>query len=124
MSVTFRVHGIGEEQGYELPCPFCKRSMRDVVASTEHVPCTECDGYGGPPELPQPQFELNVHQGNAGALLRLLQLDNAPAGSVDPVDLLVKLSLTPCPAAHERHFAQLAKIAKKARRYERSVVWD
>ena len=122
MSVTFRIDGIEEEQGYELPCPSCGRSIRDAIG-TEHVPCTACDGYGGPAELPRPRFELNVHNGNAAALRHLLQLDGGPAGSVDARDLLVKLSLAKCPPEHQDHFATLSRIATQAARYGREIVW-
>lgn len=123
MSLTFRIDGIEEEQGFDLPCPACGRSILDATTGPEHVPCAACDGYGGPAELPQPQFELHVHGGNAAALFALLQLD-ATAPGVDPADLLVKLTLAACPPEHERHFAKLSQIATKARRYNRAVVWS
>ena len=122
MSVTFRIDGIEEEHGHELPCLTCGRSILDAMGP-EHVPCTACDGYGGPAELPRPRFELNVHNGNAAALQRLLQLDVGPGGSVDARDLLAKLTLAHCPPEHEHHFAALSRIATQAARYERSVVW-
>lgn len=122
MSVTFRIEGIEEEHGYELPCPTCGRSTLDAMGP-EHVPCSACDGYGGPAELPRPRFELNVHSGNGAALLRLLQLPDEPAGSVDARDLLVKLTLANCPRAHEQHFAALSRIATQAARYDRPVLW-
>lgn len=123
VSVTFRIDGIDEEKGYELPCPMCGRSILDAMGP-EQVPCTACDGYGGPAELPRPRFELNVHNGNAAALLRLLQLGSEPAGSVDPRDLLVKLSLVGDVREHKQHFAALSRIATQAVRYERLVVWS
>lgn len=123
MSLTFRIEGIEEEHGYDLPCPACGRSILAAVAAAERVECAACDGYGGPAELPQPQFELHVHGGNAAALFALLQLDATVPG-VDPADLLVKLTLAACPPEHERHFAKLSQIATKARRYNRAVVWS
>jgi hypothetical protein len=126
MSMTFRVEGLDEERGYELPCKGCGVSLVGAMEPGEqrHLECRVCSGYGGAADadLPRPRHELNVHNGNAAALLSLLQLDPA-AGEADPVDLLVKLSLVRVPRCHEDHVAVLSRIATRARKYSRKVVW-
>jgi len=143
MSITFSIEGIEEETGDELPCPQCKLSFRDN-RSGKHSPmeCL-CMGYGGPEQLPQPQFEMNVANGNAYALLEAIGQTPDYCGEVDPRDVLVGLerlqpgaleSADEQPAANvycagrsseqvARYVAQLRKIALKARKYDRRVVW-
>ena len=138
MSVTFRIEGIEEEDGDELPCPACGCSMRDmrmVVGPRAH--CDTCSGYGGPERMPVPQFELNVANANAATLLRFLQLDvEVCGGELEPEQLLQVLAvkegraieLADCGVLSTdqvaRYWRMLRKIARKAMRYQRRVIWN
>lgn len=145
MSVTFSIQGIHEEDGYELPCPSCGQSMRDCMdPERRDYDCTACMGYGGPAEMPQPQFELNVANTNALALLAFLGLPAECCGDADPQDILTALALRydshaelatdtvvdgnvthvgRSPFQCARYLEQLTKIATKAAKYDRRVVW-
>ena len=125
MSTTFTIDGIEEENGYELPCPACGHSLMSAANLSEPPNCSACLGYGGPDDMhmPVPQFVLNVHNGNARKLFDLLQLD-PESGQVEAGDLLFRISMVNCPEAHDGHIAKLVKIAEKARKYDRPVVWS
>ena len=142
MSITFSIQGIEEETGDELPCAQCGLSFRDN-RSGKHSPmeCL-CMGYGGPEELPQPQFSMNVANGNGYAILDALNLPVECYGEADPRDILARLEclqpgelVTPDVDAGVVFYAgrsaeqvaryrdQLRKIASKAAKYDRKVVW-
>lgn len=120
MSVTFSIEGIREEAGYELPCPDCGLSLDNAHLHDDRDFDCSCMGYGGPRELPQPRFELNVHNGNAVAILGHLGLD-AMAGDVDPRDVLSVL--TQRPLEREHHNTVLMRIARQAVKYDRQILW-
>lgn len=125
MSATFSIEGITEEAGYELPCEACGVSLYGALDPREsrHLDCPACLGYGGPVDIPKAQFELNVHNQNCAALLRLVGLESAPEGAADPRDILTKLALVEVPQELATQAAKLAKIASKAAKYDRRVVW-
>lgn len=125
VSLTFKIDGIDEEHGYELPCPTCKRSTIDAVSGVPgDVDCPTCDGYGGPAELPEPRFELNVANAHGAELLQRLGIPGDCTGSVDPRDVLTALAMRPGVSERERRYdVVLSRIATMAVRYGRHVVW-
>lgn len=135
MSLTFSIEDLHEEHGYDLPCPTCGLSTIAAMAlpATAPTTCEVCGGYGGPADehMPRPQFELNVSNVNGALLLEALDLDEEPSGAVEPTDLLRELAIKyqrrgdvfPLPQA-DAYWAQLRRIATKARQYSRRVVWS
>ena len=153
MSITFSIQGIHEEDGDELPCAQCGLSFRDN-RSGKHSPmeCL-CMGYGGAEELPQPQFSMNVANGNGYAILDALNLPVECYGEADPRDILARLDAAQIPTIEPsveqhpvvsyegvrdgvrifnggrsteqvaRYRDQLRKIASKAAKYDRKVIW-
>lgn len=125
MSMTFSIQGLGEEHGYELPCTACGVSLLGALEPGErrHLDCRVCLGYGGPEELPKVRHELNVHNGNGVALLAALGLPTEAAGEVGARDLLVSLELRGDHPTVARYRETLERIASRAAKYDRPVVW-
>lgn len=146
MTITFQIEGIEQEDGDELACPDCKLSMRDnrVKPGASPMDCS-CYGYGGPAVMPVPQFELNVSNVNGADLLRFLGVEFDYCGDIDPRDLLTalanshgnhyQLEVDPTSEGNvyymgrstdqvARNMAKLEKIATKAVKYGRRVVWS
>ena len=149
MSVTFRVHGLEEEHGYDLPCPTCGLSIEAVIErESRGIPrpfdCA-CQGYGGPPteDLPSPRYELNVANGNADALLRWLDLEgeNACDGAVLLCRLAIKRPSAGLlvqavergarwtehgrtPEQVARYVEALERIASRAAKWDTVVEWS
>lgn len=80
-------------------------------------------GYGGPEELPESRFEMNLNNGNAAELLRTLGLEDSFEGSADRRDVLCALALHGG-LISVRYLAGLERIAKMAVKYDRSVIWS
>lgn len=143
MSITFSIEGIEEETGNELPCPKCGVSLATACLPENHSnECELCQGYGGPAQLPEPQFELNVANGNGYALLEWMGLGAECAGDAHPWAILIALNTQDasplqsvdvdagvvhyCGRTAEqvaRYVEKLRKIALKASDYDRKVVW-
>lgn len=141
MSVTFSIEGIEEETGYELPCEVCGRKLGHDDAMAD---CSACYGFGGPSNMPQPRFVLNIANGNAMDLLEYLGLYCDYAGSIDPGLLDEKLrefppnefeapnrqlkaNVTQCGRTKDqvdRYWRVLRRICKQAKKYSRKVVWS
>jgi len=143
--MTFSIEGIEEETGDSLPCPDCGLSNYDnrVKPGASPMDCS-CMGYGGPEQMPVPQFELNVANVNGADLLRHLGLPAECYGEADPQDILTALALRhgsndllesedrsegnvhECGRSADqvaRYMAKLEKIAVKAAKYDRKVIW-
>lgn len=146
MSVTFSVEGLEEEHGYDLPCPDCGDSMMTAVARSVPLRDCSCMGYGGPIELPRPRFEMNLTNRNALVLLEWLDLpvqDGTLEGATDGQDLLTTLAVKETSQLVEllaaardefdvqqdvarlavRYVRLLSRIAQRAAKWGRSVIW-
>lgn len=143
MSITFSIEGIEEENGSELPCPDCGVSLAKACLPENHSnTCELCQGYGGPAQLPEAQFELNMANGNAYAVLEWMGLGAECAGDAHPWAILLALNTqdaSPLEAVDvdagvvlysgrtreqvARYITKLRKIAHKAAKYNRKVVW-
>lgn len=128
MSMTFAIEGLSEEQGYELPCKGCGVSLMGALEPGEqrHLDCRVCGGYGGAADedMPKARHELNVNNGNGAALLRALGLPDSQDGAADPRDILTALALRGEDEAVARYRATLERIASRAVKYNRAVVWS
>jgi len=142
MSITFSIQGIEEEHGYELPCPDCGLSMRDVSAGKSSPPDCSCMGYGGPDQLPVPRYELNISNFNAAALFSHLRIEFDDCGTIDPREILTALAVYPAQAlissdesssnlimcgrsadTVKHYYDRLTRISQMALEYGRNVVW-
>lgn len=121
MSVTFRIEGLSEEDGSDLPCPDCGLTLSDAHLRPDRNFDCSCMGYGGPEELPLPRYELNVHEGHAADILSHLGL-HYTIGSESPHSILATLALRPLP--NRAHGVTLLRIASKAAQYGRLVIWS
>lgn len=93
MSITFSIEGIHEEDGTDLPCPDCGLSLATAHLHPQRNFDCSCGGYGGPEELPEPQFQLNLSNGNGMALLRFLELGSDPYGAAEADHVLFQLAI-------------------------------
>lgn len=122
MTITFRVDGLNEETGHDLPCPDCGLTLATAHLSEHQDPDCSCLGYGGPDVLPAPRYALNVATVNGVDLLRALGLPGTSVGSADPRDILT--ALVTSEGIEDRYREILERIAVRAARWDRAVVWD
>jgi hypothetical protein len=122
MTLTFRIDGIEEEQGHDLPCPDCGLTLANAHLHHDRDFDCSCMGYGGPQELPTPRYELNVANMNGWDILVSLGFEADHCGTLDPRDLLTALTLRGR-NLNERYVTVLERIARQAVRYDRTVVW-
>lgn len=126
MTVSFFIHGIQFETGRELACPACGVTGHDAAGKPAELLeyCPACGGYGGVMVEPSP-FVLTVSELVADQILKSLRLgvQVGISGSTSP-DWILKHKPTGPVIASSYWLPRLTRIARKAQKYRRWVVWQ
>jgi len=125
-TVSFFIQGIHFETGRELPCSVCGVTGHETLGKARELleHCPGCGGYGGV-TIDQSPFILTVSDLMANEIVCRLRLgvQVGCSGSTSPEWVLKHLPARPMGPGHSYWLPRLRRIAIKAQKYRRWVVW-